>query len=164
FFQAEDGIRDFHVTGVQTCALPICPCPRSPPHAFDLHEQDRQGMGMLLQTGLERARGLACNALGGLPRDAQDVVPEPLSGMRPGLESCSSIAWTLRACPEMSVRSASSTLAISVLESMDLRSSALAPASSFVVCMLIPGIAGEATGHVRASASPWCRPACSLAC
>src|SRR5690606_23438856 len=28
FFQAEDGIRDFHVTGVQTCALPI--------FAFDL--------------------------------------------------------------------------------------------------------------------------------
>src|SRR5690606_30644731 len=23
FFQAEDGIRDFHMTGVQTCALPI---------------------------------------------------------------------------------------------------------------------------------------------
>src|SRR5690606_39896364 len=23
FFQAEDGIRDFHVTGVETCALPI---------------------------------------------------------------------------------------------------------------------------------------------
>src|SRR5690606_41056591 len=23
FLQAEDGIRDFHVTGVQTCALPI---------------------------------------------------------------------------------------------------------------------------------------------
>src|SRR6266700_4909360 len=29
FFQAEDGIRDFHVTGVQTCALPIC---RRPNH------------------------------------------------------------------------------------------------------------------------------------
>src|SRR2546430_9912899 len=36
FFQAEDGIRDLTVTGVQTCALPIlrtgsgktsCPCP-----------------------------------------------------------------------------------------------------------------------------------------
>src|SRR5690606_40940964 len=27
FFQAEDGIRDFHVTGVQTCALPISPLP-----------------------------------------------------------------------------------------------------------------------------------------
>src|SRR5437870_7092971 len=26
FFQAEDGIRDGHVTGVQTCALPISTC------------------------------------------------------------------------------------------------------------------------------------------
>src|SRR3712207_6864970 len=26
FFQAEDGIRDIGVTGVQTCALPICAC------------------------------------------------------------------------------------------------------------------------------------------
>src|SRR5207253_4785937 len=35
FFQAEDGIRDGHVTGVQTCALPISPrhgqsCSRRP--------------------------------------------------------------------------------------------------------------------------------------
>src|SRR5437879_11524061 len=29
FFQAEDGIRDTSVTGVQTCALPICPRPAS---------------------------------------------------------------------------------------------------------------------------------------
>src|SRR5699024_11651162 len=28
FFQAEDGIRDRNVTGVQTCALPILPRPR----------------------------------------------------------------------------------------------------------------------------------------
>src|SRR5690606_40342420 len=28
--QAEDGIRDFHVTGVQTCALPISVHPGSP--------------------------------------------------------------------------------------------------------------------------------------
>src|SRR2546429_5268601 len=28
FFQAEDGIRDVAVTGVQTCALPICEHPR----------------------------------------------------------------------------------------------------------------------------------------
>src|SRR5437016_7791602 len=27
FFQAEDGIRDWSVTGVQTCALPISACP-----------------------------------------------------------------------------------------------------------------------------------------
>src|SRR5690606_12552248 len=30
FFQAEDGIRDFHVTGVQTCALPIFAIPEQP--------------------------------------------------------------------------------------------------------------------------------------
>src|SRR5258706_5093566 len=31
FLQAEDGIRDWSVTGVQTCALPICwMCPISP--------------------------------------------------------------------------------------------------------------------------------------
>src|SRR2546430_10187158 len=31
FFQAEDGIRDLTVTGVQTCALPIyCPVPEHP--------------------------------------------------------------------------------------------------------------------------------------
>src|SRR5205085_5798509 len=29
FFQAEDGIRDLTVTGVQTCALPICPAMRN---------------------------------------------------------------------------------------------------------------------------------------
>src|SRR6266404_8431197 len=31
FFQAEDGIRDKLVTGVQTCALPISPSPSSSP-------------------------------------------------------------------------------------------------------------------------------------
>src|SRR2546430_17388274 len=30
FFQAEDGIRDLTVTGVQTCALPICSTGRDP--------------------------------------------------------------------------------------------------------------------------------------
>src|SRR2546429_6383523 len=29
FFQAEDGIRDVAVTGVQTCALPISACPNA---------------------------------------------------------------------------------------------------------------------------------------
>src|SRR3989441_11473436 len=36
FFQAEDGIRDKLVTGVQTCALPICPAPCSPPRRIRL--------------------------------------------------------------------------------------------------------------------------------
>src|SRR2546425_4224773 len=34
FFQAEDGIRDKLVTGVQTCALPISLRPSSPPEAL----------------------------------------------------------------------------------------------------------------------------------
>src|SRR5436309_948661 len=40
FFQAEDGIRDFHVTGVQTCALPISRTPsvRSSSASTRLHE------------------------------------------------------------------------------------------------------------------------------
>src|ERR1039457_5846114 len=36
FFQAEDGIRDYKVTGVQTCALPICI--NSIEHFQQLHE------------------------------------------------------------------------------------------------------------------------------
>src|SRR5256885_7071182 len=32
FFQAEDGIRDYKVTGVQTCALPICTTKQSLSH------------------------------------------------------------------------------------------------------------------------------------
>src|SRR2546427_1643876 len=34
FFQAEDGIRDLTVTGVQTCALPICGGPTNSTHLF----------------------------------------------------------------------------------------------------------------------------------
>src|SRR5207248_4004553 len=38
FFQAEDGIRDRTVTGVQTCALPIFPCTQTSlmTHAADV--------------------------------------------------------------------------------------------------------------------------------
>src|SRR5207247_5437971 len=57
-FQAEDGIRDPLVTGVQTCALPICAA-----HALDLHPA-----GPLLRTrpaggvtqGLERRADREC--------------------------------------------------------------------------------------------------------
>src|SRR2546426_10848245 len=36
FFQAEDGIRDYKVTGVQTCALPISSSPECMESAFGL--------------------------------------------------------------------------------------------------------------------------------
>src|SRR5256885_3599627 len=38
FFQAEDGIRDYKVTGVQTCALPILKLLLECPHRFLLQE------------------------------------------------------------------------------------------------------------------------------
>src|SRR5262249_58102038 len=39
FFQAEDGIRDWSVTGVQTCALPILVCFPGPTWTFCDQEQ-----------------------------------------------------------------------------------------------------------------------------
>src|SRR6266850_7121547 len=44
FFQAEDGIRDYKVTGVQTCALPIFD--RSPEHRDRLLELADGEMGL----------------------------------------------------------------------------------------------------------------------
>src|SRR5688500_20360213 len=39
FFQAEDGIRDYKVTGVQTCALPIYPARRHGYEGYSFHSQ-----------------------------------------------------------------------------------------------------------------------------
>src|SRR5690625_7887387 len=44
FFQAEDGIRDGHVTGVQTCALPIS-------SLQDGYEEVEQGTNQIRTTG-----------------------------------------------------------------------------------------------------------------
>src|SRR5687767_15397830 len=44
FFRAADGIRDKLVTGVQTCALPICPPQPLPSHEI-LHAEDRHRAG-----------------------------------------------------------------------------------------------------------------------
>src|SRR5437870_11325336 len=63
FFQAEDGIRDGHVTGVQTCAHPIC-----------RPSQDRRAGGLVLililaaltGMGIGWARGGRLGALGSL--------------------------------------------------------------------------------------------------
>src|SRR5690606_39353609 len=76
FFQAEDGIRDFHVTGVQTCALPI----------FWLHgEAVAAGTVMALEmsrrlgwiSAAERDRGVRLLARAGLPVvPPTDMTPE----------------------------------------------------------------------------------------
>src|SRR5690606_39727356 len=51
-FQAEDGIRDFHVTGVQTCALPISFARRRPPTSGERH-----GQGLGQEEGREEEAG-----------------------------------------------------------------------------------------------------------
>src|SRR5690606_40995324 len=48
FFQAEDGIRDFHVTGVQTCALPIS-------SATDSLDGAYVGLGYVSEDGVTEA-------------------------------------------------------------------------------------------------------------
>src|SRR5690606_14629789 len=53
-FQAEDGIRDFHVTGVQTCALPICREVPGVARGGLRHGRDDRGRGRL-----ERLRAAA---------------------------------------------------------------------------------------------------------
>src|SRR5690606_39511403 len=47
FFQAEDGIRDFHVTGVQTCALPILKKKVEDEFREELPFEDLDGKGLL---------------------------------------------------------------------------------------------------------------------
>src|SRR5689334_24825915 len=58
FFQAEDGIRDGTVTGVQTCALPICSNRRSDPlsdHEPRQEDDDRAENPQLHQPRLNLA-------------------------------------------------------------------------------------------------------------
>src|SRR5215471_20048101 len=62
FFQAEDGIRDLYVTGVQTCALPISPTywTRSPPYSSirDTYVWSRRSRKRL--TNSSRSAGVRC--------------------------------------------------------------------------------------------------------
>src|SRR5215217_4540566 len=55
FFQAEDGIRDIGVTGVQTCALPICAGIKS--GDFITHIDGRLFYGGTLDEAVEQMRG-----------------------------------------------------------------------------------------------------------
>src|SRR6266853_4686585 len=54
FFQAEDGIRDLTVTGVQTCALPI------------LLEEEKKRTQTVLDEGIRTLRERGFNAIGQL--------------------------------------------------------------------------------------------------
>src|SRR5690606_39365775 len=62
FFQAEDGIRDFHVTGVQTCALPIS-------------RRSSAGIWCRCSTGTDAAHGRQRQIREG-PRTAAQITPQ----------------------------------------------------------------------------------------
>src|SRR5690606_27357070 len=109
FFQAEDGIRDFHVTGVQTCALPIS-C-----RFTGLRPGFAAPGGGRLPARPHRSDDAAALALAGagyspgrVPRldqpDGAASSPGEPAGWRPGLVSCIP-GWTMnapepgRSCP-----------------------------------------------------------------
>src|SRR5229473_7236958 len=70
FFQAEDGIRDKLVTGVQTCALPIC--------GGEAHPQTRESS--------------QCRAGEGTRGQVEEVSPREIHAAYPVLPSCSSLS------------------------------------------------------------------------
>src|SRR6516162_9458706 len=63
FFQAEDGIRDYKVTGVQTCALPIWPAPRSQVRTMTCSGEATRASEMLARSE-ERRVGKECRSRG----------------------------------------------------------------------------------------------------
>src|SRR6185312_6365202 len=100
FFQAEDGIRDLIVTGVQTCALPICVLRRSgKPLLLAVNKLDGvdeanamaefSGLGFAAQLPLSAANGRGVpglveelvNALPAVDPDALDA-ESPDDGIR----------------------------------------------------------------------------------
>src|SRR2546421_1313384 len=78
FFQAEDGIRDLIVTGVQTCALPI-----SVRHARGRRHLDRDHGGLAPSVqGLEGGEREHDEPVPGLPQDRALLRDDALDGDR----------------------------------------------------------------------------------
>src|SRR5256885_4445443 len=100
FFQAEDGIRDYKVTGVQTCALPISPGSftvgfvgsMKPWHGLDvlveafarLHERAPDARLLLVGDGPARAAvcaDLSARGLAGVVHCTEAVAPHEVPGL-----------------------------------------------------------------------------------
>src|SRR5205807_8815175 len=82
FFQAEDGIRDYKVTGVQTCALPISVL--GTPTVTELFGSVELGAGLMVSFSLVsacRTPGLNCTVVFGV------TAIEPFNG-KIGRASC----------------------------------------------------------------------------
>src|SRR5437763_3586916 len=65
FFQADDGIRDTSVTGVQTCALPICMLPKRDHRqaiALGQHAVDDENIVLLVERHGEPLLPIGCRS------------------------------------------------------------------------------------------------------
>src|SRR5437870_5901561 len=88
FFQAEDGIRDGHVTGVQTCALPISGLARVfQPRGWSLYGKTRASPGC---AGIVRER---LPKDGGRYREAGSGMREFLRLLSAGVGCRGGLAW-----------------------------------------------------------------------
>src|SRR5438093_11478473 len=103
FFQAEDGIRDWSVTGVQTCALPICECrvlaagdplPALPPRPWlpGRGSRHRRPLGGAVPAACRRAArarvvpaGRLPAELGALQADGAEALPRLVAAARRAL-------------------------------------------------------------------------------
>src|SRR5690349_24134138 len=70
FFQAEDGIRDLYVTGVQTCALPISARPGDLPRRTRWRAHGARRIGLIGFSAGGHLAGLAALAPGAAPDQA----------------------------------------------------------------------------------------------
>src|SRR5690606_39401428 len=98
FFQAEDGIRDFHVTGVQTCALPISTIVLRVDGGMTASDWTMQRLADLLDAPVDRPMIQETTALGAayLAGLNAGVYPEPRSEERRVGEECRSAASSCR--------------------------------------------------------------------
>src|SRR6266576_3106709 len=96
FFQAEDGIRDLYVTGVQTCALPILPATELVlVEQAEVEEAGDGGLAVREQDRVPKLRGLVDDAGFAVPIECRHgmhvvlaaVVVTPLVGRRNRLEA-----------------------------------------------------------------------------
>src|SRR6266508_5530174 len=87
FFQAEDGIRDGHVTGVQTCALPIC---RPAPPARSCGRDAARRAALMARGARARAADRRGAQRGATPaaRDQSTRRPRARAGGRPSRGGC----------------------------------------------------------------------------
>src|SRR5437660_7963968 len=91
FFQAEDGIRDGHVTGVQTCALPIWAFddrtmksmdPLEEPYIRELHHRMFDNVWKWAGTYRKTERNIGCD-----PQEIVQRIPQCLDNTRYWLEN-----------------------------------------------------------------------------